>query len=159
MATKDVKPKGTMKPKKSWSEKIKKEQAFQLKKIDFSFADIPANSNMFIATPYIINEYIKQIPKGKSVDIKTIRKDLAAEYHADYTCPLTTGIFLRIVAEAAYEEYKKQKSLKNITPFWRAIAPKSSIAQKLSFGEKFLIQQREKEHITDIKSAIKKRKK
>ena len=42
---------------------------------------------------------------------------LAHWHNADVTCPLVTGIFLRIVAEAAEEERLAGKSA--ITPYWR----------------------------------------
>ena len=41
--------------------------------------------NMLIATPKIIDSYIKKIPKGIKIDIKTLRKDLALKYNADTT--------------------------------------------------------------------------
>jgi hypothetical protein len=133
--------------RKSWSQKLNDKKEIQIKKIDFDFADMHAGDIMFIATPEIVNNYVKQIPKGKSVSIKTLRNDLAIEHGADSTCPLTTGIFLRIVAEAAHEDFQKTNSLKGITPFWRAIDPKSKLASKLSFGKDFLIEQRLKEGI------------
>ena len=133
--------------KKSWAEKLNSKKEIQIKKVDFDFADIIAGSSMLIATPEVVDDYVKQIPKGKNVSIKTLRNDLAHTYGADVTCPLTAGIFLRIVAEAAYEEYQKTNSLKGITPFWRVIDPKSKLASKLSFGKDLLIEQREKEGI------------
>jgi len=111
------------------------------------FADIPAGSTMLIATPLIIDKYIRQIPKGHFRAIKEMRKDLAAEYKAEYTCPVTTGIFIRIVAEAAYEAYEKGKPISKITPFWRAMSIHSPSAKKLSFGIQFLKDQQKKEGI------------
>ena len=102
---------------------------------------------MLIPTPMLVDGYIRQIPKGKTVDSTTIRKDLAIEHGAEVTCPLTTGIFIRIVAEAAYEEYQKGKALNKIAPFWRVIDEKSPTAKKLTFGTEFLIEQRKKEGI------------
>ena len=102
---------------------------------------------MLIPTPKLVDDYIRQIPKGKGVDSTTIRNDLAAEYGAEVTFPLTTGIFIRIVAEAAYEEYQKGKPLNKITPFWRVINEKSPTAKKLTFGTDFLKEQRMKEGI------------
>jgi hypothetical protein len=133
--------------KKSWLQKLNDKKEIQIKKIDFDLADMHAGDIMFIATPEIVNNYVKQIPKGKSVSIKTLRNDLAIEHGADSTCPLTTGIFLRIVAEAAYENYLLKNSTKGIVPFWRAIEPNSKLASKLSFGKDFLIAQRLKEGI------------
>lgn len=138
-----------MATKKTWADKLYCDKKPKTKRIEFNFADIPANSMMFIATPLLINDYINQISKGKKVTSKTMRQDLATANNADYTCPVTTGIFLRIVAEASFEKYEQTRSLKGITPFWRIIEPNSPLAKKLSFGQDFLIEQRVKEHIND----------
>lgn len=126
---------------KSWLDKLNGKKQPQIKRIETDFSDIPAGSTMFIATPQLIEEYVKQIGFGKRVDTKTLRKDLALEHNADYTCPVTTGIFLRIVAEANYEKFQQGMSLEEITPFWRAIDPTSALAKKLTFGQEFLVQQ------------------
>lgn len=134
--------------RKTWQEKMQAGRAAEVKGNNYDFADIPAGANMLIATPLILDAYIRQIPKGQFVTIKQIRKDLAAEYKAEYTCPVTTGIFIRIVAEAAYEEYENGKPLSKITPFWRALSATSPSAKKLSFGIDFLLSQQKKEGIT-----------
>lgn len=136
-----------MASKKTWLDKLSENKKPKIKRIDFNFADIPANSNMFIATPQLIDNYIKQIPKGKNVTVQTMRKDLAIENRADYTCPVTTGIFLRIVAEANYEKYQQANSLKGITPFWRVVEPNSTLSKKLTFGQDFVTKQRQAEDI------------
>lgn len=123
---------------KTWVEKRNVNKEPKLVKLEASFSDIPAESMMLVATPKLVDEYIKQIPKGSQVDLKTLRKDLAAEFHADHACPLSTAIFVRISAEAAFEELNKGKPLSDITPFWRVIAPGSKMAAKLACGEKFL---------------------
>ncbi|MFM7638188.1 MAG: hypothetical protein ACKO67_00525 [Bacteroidota bacterium] len=132
--------------RKSWLEKLNEKKEPKIKRIDIDFADIPAGSNMFIATPKLVDEYIQQIGIGKRIDIKTLRKDLAIEHNADYTCPVTTGIFLRIVAEANYEKLQSGKRIEEITPFWRVIEPKSALAKKLTFGQEFILKQIEKEN-------------
>jgi hypothetical protein len=134
---------------KTWTEKLQANKEPKVKCIDFDFADIPANSNMFVATPQLVNNYIKQIAKGSKQTVQNMRKDLALGNGADYTCPVSTGIFLRIVAEANYEQYQQTNSLKNITPFWRIIEPNSALAKKLSFGQDFIIKQRLAEKIKD----------
>ena len=131
--------------KKSWLDKLKENKEPKIKRIDIDFADIPAGSNMFIATPKLIDQYINEIGVGKRIDLKTMRKDLAIEHNADYTCPVTTGIFLRIVAEANYEKLQQGIHLQEITPFWRVIEPNSALAKKLTFGQDFLLEQIEKE--------------
>jgi len=131
--------------KKSWLDKLNENKEPKIKRIDIDFADIPAGSNMFIATPKLIDQYINEIGVGKRIDLKTLRKDLAIEHNADYTCPVTTGIFLRIVAEANYEKLHQGIHLQEITPFWRVIEPNSALAKKLTFGQDFLLEQIEKE--------------
>ena len=130
-----------MASKKTWLDKLNKNKEPQVKRIDIDFADMPAGSNMLIATPQIIDQYIQQVEFGKRVNSKTLRKDLALAHHADCTCPVTTGIFLRIVAEANYEKWQQGKPIEDITPFWRVIEPNSALAKKLSFGQAFLQQQ------------------
>lgn len=134
-----------MATKKTWLDKLNEHKESKIKRIDIDFADISAGSNMFIATPQLIDAYIQEIGIGKHIDLKTLRKDLAIEHNADATCPVTTGIFLRIVAEANYEKLQQGKSIEEITPFWRVIEPNSSLAKKLTFGQNFLLQQIEKE--------------
>ncbi len=79
-------------------------------------------------------------------EVAKMRQFLAKVHHADATCPVTTGIFLRIVAEAAYEEYLEGKQ--DITPFWRVIEPDSILAKKLVATPAFIVAMRERESIT-----------
>jgi len=44
---------------------------------------------------------------------------LAKKHKATIGCPITTGIFARIAAEAAQEQ--KQQGKTNITPYWRTL--------------------------------------
>jgi hypothetical protein len=135
--------------RKTWAEKLNIDRQPVIEKADKDFGGVKAGQMMLIPTPKIVDAYIRQIPKGKKANTEIIRKDLAAEYHAETTCPLTTGIFIRIAAEAAYEEYEKGKPLNKITPFWRVISEKSPAAKKLTFGTKLLKEQRQKEGISE----------
>ncbi len=131
--------------KKSMEEKMSVPAEIKIKKTGKSFADIPEGATMLIATPAIVNEYVKNIPEGRQTTLQQMRKDLAAACNAEYTCPVTAGIFLRIVAENAYEEWQKGKPVEDIAPFWRIIPVKSPTAKKLSFGTDFFMEQRKKE--------------
>jgi hypothetical protein len=133
---------------KTWTDKILAGKPHEVKVNEKGFADIPPGSVMLIATPKIIDEYVKQIPKGSSVSLQTMRKDLATEFKAEYTCPVTTGIFMRIVAEAAHEQFTKGKALKNVAPFWRVVDENSTIGKKVSFGTDFIKKQRDKEGLS-----------
>ncbi len=133
--------------RKTWVEKRDLAKEAVVKKIVKDFADIKAGEKMLIATPKIVDEYIRSISKGKETTLAQMRKDLAAAYHADKTCPVTSGIFLRIVAEAAQEEYENGKAIGKITPFWRIMDEQSPAAKKLSFGTGLLREQRRKEKL------------
>ena len=56
----------------------------------------------------MIQEYISNSEFGDKLDVKTMRNDLAIEFNANFTCQITTGIFLKIVAEYNYEKFKKK---------------------------------------------------
>jgi hypothetical protein len=122
----------------TWADKYQNRTAPEVKRLDKAFADMPEGGLMLIATPQIIEDYIKEIPEG----LKTMRTDLAYQHNAEYTCPVTTGIFLRIVAEANYEHHQNGKTIEEIAPFWRVIDEKMPLAKKLSFGFEFIRQQK-----------------
>ena len=126
--------------KKSWIEKRDCEKSFKIKTIDKYFADIPKGSRMLIASPPIIDEYVKSILYGEFIEPVKMRDDLAKEYQADKTCPVTTGIFLRIAIE-----YSLESNLG--LPFWRVIDYKSNLAKKLSCGIEFIKNNQIKENI------------
>jgi hypothetical protein len=134
-----------MAKKKTWLDKLNESKQPHIVKLEKAFAGIPAESRLFIPSPKLIDEYIQHIGYGKQTDAKTMRNDLAIEHNAENTCPVTTAIFLRIVAEANYEKFQQGTPIEKITPFWRVIEPQSTLSKKLTFGQEFIINQREAE--------------
>ena len=132
---------------KSWVEKRDLEKEFQVKTNPKKFADIPAGTAMFIPTPKIVDDYVRNIPEGSFIDLKQIRRELSMHYHAEMTCPVVTGISLRIISEAAFEEYQVEQNLDSITPFWRVVNPESKLAGKLTCGVDFIIKHQIQEGI------------
>lgn len=128
---------------KSWEDKFFTKQNYEIKTIQKSFWGHVAGSKMLILTPLIIQEYINHIESGNFSNIEIMRNDLAIEYGADFTCPMTTGIFLKIVAEYNYEKLNNKGI--EICPFWRIIAPDSKLSNRLSFDKKFIIRKRDSE--------------
>ena len=131
--------------RKTWHEKLHSDKPHKVARLDKKFADMPEGCLMFIATPLIVDDYIKEIPYGQHKELKAMRAELAQAYGADKTCPVTAGIFLRIASEAAYEEYVSGKKESEITPFWRMLQPGMKIVSKLACGEEFIRVQRKKE--------------
>ena len=75
---------------------------------------------------------MKKVPNGKLVTINEIRQILARKHKATIGCPLTTGIFARIAAEAAMEEAAEGK--KRITPYWRTLKSAGELNPKYPGG-------------------------
>ncbi|HOU75562.1 MAG TPA: MGMT family protein [Candidatus Dojkabacteria bacterium] len=73
---------------------------------------------MYISTPDEIMSVIKEIPKGKIISTKDIAQQLAKKHKADYTCGLTIGIFVAIIAN-----YVEQEKIKDV-PYWRVVKGK-----------------------------------
>ena len=87
---------------------------------------------MFIARPRDVDATIRKARKGRLITVGQIREFLARAHGADITCPLTTGIFVRIAAEAAEEDREVGK--KRITPYWRVIKDDGSVNPKFPGG-------------------------
>lgn len=132
---------------KSWTEKLHSKRPPSVETLERPMMGMPAGTRLYIATPMIIKTHVDAIPKGSTTTIAEIRESLAKENGADATCPLTTGIFLRIVAEHSFEEMNAGKTADDVTPFWRAIDPKSPLAKKFSGGPELLRSLREREGI------------
>lgn len=133
--------------RKTWNEKLHHSKAHKVCRLDQAFADLPAGCQMLIASPLLVDAFLRTIPRGKSVSVREMRASLARDHKAEHTCPLTTGIFLRIAAEAAWERFQAGESLTKVAAFWRVVEPGSPLAKKLTCGMEFIKQQRRLEGI------------
>ncbi|HMS53925.1 MAG TPA: hypothetical protein PKA27_00865, partial [Fimbriimonadaceae bacterium] len=100
-----------------------------------------------ILDPPTVDAAIREIPRGKSVPIADLRRELATAYDADAACPISTGNFVRIAAEVALEQLAGGDSHDAVTPFWRVVDPGSPLAKKLSCGPDYLARLRQAEGI------------
>ena len=85
---------------------------------------------------------IRAIPEGKTRTLKELRASLAQSHGADVTCPVTTGIALRAVAEAVGDAVNAGTPLEEITPVWRVLDARSATLKRLSFDPGFILEQR-----------------
>lgn len=81
-----------------------------------------------IATPKDIDNFMRKVPKGELITINELREMVAGKYKADMGCPITTGIFAWICANAAEEEREAGK--KDITPWWRTLKGEGYLSEK-----------------------------
>ncbi len=87
---------------------------------------------MLVPSPRDVDAVIRGVRKGRVVSVGEIRRYLAEKYSADVACPLTTGIFVRIAAEAADEA--EREGARRITPYWRVVKDDGSLNPKFPGG-------------------------
>lgn len=98
------------------------------------FAGVKAGNTMLISSPGEIANYLARIPQGETRTVDRLRNELARKAGATAMCPVTTAIYLRVVAEVALTDLAEGKPLAQVVPFWRVVTPDSKVAQKLSCG-------------------------
>ncbi len=81
--------------------------------------------NMLIAPPIEYSELMGEIPLGKLTTTRDIREFLAQKHEADFTCPMTAGIFISLAAQASCE-----RDFDRI-PFWRTLKTDGSSTQNI----------------------------
>ena len=121
--------------KKTFNEKLN--DPCDLPKVEFVGFDPEmvkrfGGGNMLIAAPIEYDEVMKRIPKGKIITSKEIRAYLAKKHNADFTCQLTAGIFINIVANASRERELEKSD--DITPFWRTLKKDGELNEKYPDG-------------------------
>ncbi|HEV8377419.1 MAG TPA: hypothetical protein VGP99_01110 [Tepidisphaeraceae bacterium] len=87
---------------------------------------------MLIPTPLMVDEIIRRVRRGRLITNGIIRATLAKKMRADVTCPLCTGIFVRIAAETAEEDRSLGKA--RVTPYWRVVTDKGELNEKFPGG-------------------------
>ena len=115
-----------------WREKLERQQQPKIVDIPPRMQSRLGKGRMVIPRPLDVDALIRRVPKGKLVTVLQLRKELAKRSKVDIACPLCTGIFVRISAEAADEERRAGK--KRVTPFWRVISGEGRLNPKFPGG-------------------------
>lgn len=118
------------KSRTSWRAKLHK--AILPKLVPDGMAKRFGHGMMLIPTALEVDAMIRKVPRGQLGTLAQIRSRLARWHNADLTCPLVTGIFLRIVAEAADEDRTMGKQ--EITPYWRVVRDDGTLNAKFPGG-------------------------
>ncbi len=125
-----------MKPAKgkTWRQKLTDEKANQGKIVDVppSMQERLGAGTLLIPKPLDVDEMMRGVKSGKLITHSQIRAELARRAGANSTCPLCTGIFVKIVAETAEEDLREGK--KRVTPYWRTIKDDGSLNDKFPGG-------------------------
>ena len=85
-------------------------------------------SKMFFAPPIEYDRIMKQIPYGKVITVGLIREYFARQNGADFTDPITAGIFVSIAAWASDQRSEDE------TPYWRTLKANGELNPKYPGG-------------------------
>ncbi len=130
---------------KSWAQRLASGKPAHVEVLQKPYGGAPQGAKMLIATPRMVDDYMRNLPPGSRRTIAQMRTDLATAHGADLSCPISTSIFARIAAEVALEELEAGKQSSEVTPFWRAIGEDSPVAKRLSCGPAFIRMRRDME--------------
>ncbi len=103
--------------KKSFNEKLhdSKDMPTVIEITDPKTISMYRGTKMLIAPPIAYDEIMRRVPYGKLITADYVRNYLARKHNADFTCPLTAGIFMNIAARASVERKMDE------TPYWRTL--------------------------------------
>ena len=73
---------------------------------------------MYFASPLDYDRVMKRVPSGKLTTVGAIREYFARSNNADFTEPITAGIFVSIAAWASHQRDHDE------TPYWRTLKAK-----------------------------------
>jgi len=85
-------------------------------------------NRMYFAPPMAYDEIMRQVPWGKVITVGKIREHFVKLSGADFTEPITAGIFVSIAAWAS-----DQRS-ENETPYWRTLKANGELNPKYPGG-------------------------
>lgn len=83
---------------------------------------------MYFATPIDYDTVMKKVPFGKVITVGEIRAFFAKQVGADFTEPITAGIFVSIAAWASYQRADDE------TPYWRTLKANGELNEKYPGG-------------------------
>lgn len=85
-------------------------------------------SRMFFAPPIDYDRAMRQVPYGKVITVGKIREHFAKINGADFTDPITAGIFVSIAAWASFQRAGDE------TPWWRTLKANGELNPKYPGG-------------------------
>ncbi len=128
----------------SWQEKLADDKGLpRVEKITEKMSQRWGTGTVVIPAPREVDEIMRKVPRGKVITINEIRKILAQKHGASMGCPITTGIFAWIAANAAEEASKE--GIRETTPYWRTLKSGGEINAKYPGGAEAQLRLLEKE--------------
>jgi alkylated DNA nucleotide flippase Atl1 len=120
-------------PKKTWQEKLADNKDLpRVERIPAKMSKRWGTGTVVIPAPREVDEIMKNVPQGKLITINELRAKLAKRHGATIGCPITTGIFAWIAANASEEA--PAKGIENLNPYWRTLKAGGIINEKYPGG-------------------------
>ena len=129
----------------TWSEHLAASTGVDIRPVPEGRRSMIPGRTMLYPSARMLNDRIRALPEGETISVRELRLRLAAEYGAEYTCPVTTTRMLRIVAEAANEARRNGTPMPEVTPIWRAMEKSASAMRGLGFDPAWIVAERERE--------------
>ena len=85
-------------------------------------------NKMFFAPPIDYDKVMRLVPFGRLLTVGAIREYFARKSGADFTEPITAGIFVSIAAWASFQRSEDQ------TPYWRTLKANGELNAKYPRG-------------------------
>src|SRR4029079_15701137 len=120
------------------TDKLNAPEEAKIKPSPRSVGDVVEGQSMLVPTARQVDDFMRSIPAGTTMDVKTLRKAMAHRPGAEVTCPVYTGYHLRTVAEAAHEALERGVPIEEIAPFWRVLDEATPTTERLTFGAEFV---------------------
>lgn len=99
---------------------------------------------MYFAPPIAYDEVMRTVPFGKLLTVGAIREYFAKQNGADFTEPITAGVFVSIAAWAS------EQRAENKTPYWRTLKANGELNPKYPGGAEAQKEMLEKEGHTVV---------
>jgi alkylated DNA nucleotide flippase Atl1 len=87
---------------------------------------------MAIPAPIEVDQIMRSVPRGRVLTTDVMRAFIARKHRASVGCPLTTGIFAWISANAAEEAATEGEQ--DTTPYWRTLKKGGELNAKFPGG-------------------------
>lgn len=85
-------------------------------------------NKMYFAPPLDYDRVMKRVPYGRVTTVGEIRAHFAKQSGADFTDPITAGIFVSIAAWASHQRSGDE------TPYWRTLKANGELNEKYPGG-------------------------
>lgn len=122
-----------MRKRKSWQDKLADNKGLpRISSVTPSLRSRWGSGTFVIPAPLEVDALMRRVPLGKLTTINEIRAALAKKHGTNFACPITTGIFAWIAANAAEEAAAADST--EVMAYWRTLKSDGELNPKYPGG-------------------------